>query len=171
MEFNPPPQSLTTPLVVPNKIMMGPGPSNANERVLRAMALPILGHMHPETLSIMDDIKEGCKYIFQTQNPVTLCVSASGHGAMETALCNLIEDGDRVLIGVTGIWGQRAGEMAKRHGAKVHYVEAELGATLSLASVEEHLKLVKPAVFFITQGDSSTGVHQPIEGLGELCRK
>lgn len=165
------PQSLTTPLVVPNKIMMGPGPSNASDRVLRAMALPILGHMHPETLRIMDEIKEGCQYIFQTKNPVTLCVSASGHGAMETALCNLIEDGDRVLIGVTGIWGQRAADMAKRHGANVHVVEAELGTPLGLARVEEHLQLVKPVIFFVTQGDSSTGVLQPIEGLGELCRK
>lgn len=165
------PQSLSSPLSVPNKIMMGPGPSNASERVLRAMALPILGHMHPETFRIMDEIKEGCQYIFQTQNPVTLCVSASGHGAMETALCNLIEDGDRVLIGVTGIWGQRAGEMAKRHGANVNYIEAELGTTLSLAAVEKQLQLVKPVVFFVTQGDSSTGVLQRIEGLGELCRK
>lgn len=166
-----PPNSLTTPLVVPNKIMMGPGPSNASERVLQSMALPILGHLHPETLRIMDEIKEGCQYIFQTANPVTLCVSASGHGAMEAALCNLVEAGERVLIGVTGIWGQRAGEMARRHGADVRYVEAELGTTLSLARVEEQLRLVQPVLFFVTQGDSSTGVLQPIEGLGALCRK
>lgn len=166
-----PPKSLTTPLVVPNKILMGPGPSNASERVLRAMAQPLLGHMHPETFRIMDEIKEGVQYIFQTKNPVTMCVSASGHGAMEAALCNLIEDGDRVLIGVTGIWGQRAGDMARRHGANVSYVEAELGSTLSLGRVEEQLQLVKPVVFFVTQGDSSTGILQPIEGMGELCRK
>lgn len=165
------PQSLATPLVVPHKIMMGPGPSNATERVLRAMAQPILGHLHPETLRIMDEIKEGVQYIFQTQNPVTLCVSASGHGAMEAALCNLIETGDRVLIGVTGIWGLRAAEMAKRHGANVHLVEAELGTPLSLDRVEEQLQLVKPVIFFVTQGESSTGVLQPIDGFGELCRK
>lgn len=166
-----PPESLTKPLVVPKKIMMGPGPSNASERVLQAMSQPILGHLHAESLQLMNEIKEGCQYIFQTQNPVTLCVSASGNGAMETAVWNLIEEGDRVLIGVIGYFGRRSGEMAKRQGAIVYYVEAEPGTTLSLVQVEEHLQLVKPVAFFVTHGESSTGVLQPIEGMGQLCRK
>lgn len=166
-----PPSSLTTPLVVPHKILMGPGPSNAHQRVLDALSQPTLGHLHPETLHFMDEIKEGCQYIFQTKNPVTLCVSASGHGAMETALCNLIEDGDIVLIGVTGIWGQRASDMAKRYGADVRFIETTPGTILTHDRVEEYLKTHRPVLFFVVQGDSSTGVLQPIEGLGDLCRK
>lgn len=64
----------------------------------------------------MDDIKEGLQYMFQTKNNATMCVSASGHGGMEAALCNLIEDGDVVLVGVTGLWGIRAADMAERYG-------------------------------------------------------
>ena len=167
----PPPQCLFEPLIVPKKTMMGPGPSNASQRVLNSLSLPIIGHLHAETLKIMDDIKEGIRYIFQTKNPVTLCVSASGHGAMETALCNLIQDSESVLIGKTGIWGERAGDMARRYGANVHFIEAKLGSTLLFSEIEECLRKYKPILFFTVQGESSTGVLQPIEGLGELCHR
>lgn len=121
----------------------------------------------------MDDIKAGVQYVFQTKNPLTLCISASGHGGMEAALCNLIEDGDVVLCGVTGLWGRRAGDMAARYGADVRYMEAgnEPGHILTPNRILEYLQVHQPKIFFITQGDSSTGVLQPIEGLGELCRR
>lgn len=166
-----PPKSLERPLIIPNKVLMGPGPSNAPQRVLNAMSQPIIGHLHPETLAIMDEIKEGCQYILQTSNPVTLCVSASGHGAMETALCNLIEDGDIILIGVTGIWGQRAAEMARRYGGDVRFIDTQPGTILTFDRIEEYLRIHKPVIFFLVQGDSSTGVLQPLEGLGDLCIK
>lgn len=121
----------------------------------------------------MDDIKEGIQYIFQTKNPLSLCVSASGHGGMETALCNLIEEGDVVLCGVTGLWGRRAGDMATRYGADVRYIEPgnTPGYILTVNRVLEYFEVHRPKIFFITQGDSSTGVLQPIEALGELCRQ
>ena len=119
----------------------------------------------------MDEIKDGIQYVFQTKNRVTLCVSASGHGGMEAALCNLIEDGDVVLCGVTGLWGRRAADMAERYGGDVRLLESEHGAILSVKQITEALQQHRPKVFFITQGDSSTGVLQPIEGLGDLCRR
>lgn len=121
----------------------------------------------------MDDIKEGLQYIFQTKNPLTLCVSASGHGGMEAALCNLIEDGDVVLCGVTGLWGRRAGDMATRYGADVRYIETgnNPGYILTLESLRAYFNVHKPQIFFVTQGDSSTGVLQSIEGMGDLCRE
>lgn len=121
----------------------------------------------------MDDIKEGIKYLFQTKNPLTLCISASGHGGMEAALCNLIEVGDVVLCGVTGLWGRRAGDMATRYGADVRYIEPgnEPGDILTVNRLFEYFQVHKPKIFFITQGDSSTGVLQPIESLGDLCRE
>lgn len=121
----------------------------------------------------MDDVKEGMKYLFQTKNPVTLCVSASGHGGMEAALCNLIEIGDVVLCAVTGLWGKRAGDIATRYGADVRYIDAgnEPGDIITLNRLLDYFEVHRPKVLFITHGDSSTGVLQPIQGIGEMCRK
>lgn len=177
-----PPARLSTagPYRVPHKLLMGPGPSNAPERVLRAMAQPLLGHMHPETFALMDECRAGAQYALQTNNALTFCVSASGHGAMEAAMVNLIEPGDRVLMVVTGIWGQRAGDMARRLGAEVSFVraqsmrenfETEVGEAVRLEVIERRMEAERPVLVFVTQGDSSTGVLQPVEGLGELCRK
>ncbi|XP_049278987.1 alanine--glyoxylate aminotransferase [Anopheles funestus] len=164
------PEVLREPLVVPEKLLMGPGPSNAHPRVLEAMSRPILGHLHPETLKIMDDIKAGMRYLFQTNNAATFCLSASGHGGMEATLCNLLEDGDVVLIGHTGHWGDRAADMASRYGADVHMVQAASGSSLTLVEIRKALETHRPSVLFLTQGDSSTGVLQGLEGVGALCR-
>ncbi|XP_055618738.1 alanine--glyoxylate aminotransferase [Toxorhynchites rutilus septentrionalis] len=165
------PAVLREPLVVPEKLLMGPGPSNAPQRVLDAMSRPILGHLHPETLKIMDDIKEGVRYLFQTNNIATFCLSASGHGGMEATLCNLLEDGDVILIGHTGHWGDRSADMATRYGADVRTVKSSVGQSLSLEEIRSALLLHKPSVLFLTQGDSSTGVLQGLEGVGALCHE
>lgn len=167
----PVPECFSTPIFVKQKRLLGAGPSNPPDNVLRALSLPMMGHLHPETLKIMDDIKDGLKYMFQTRNPLTLCISASGHGGMEAALCNLIEEGDVVLCGITGLWGRRAGDMATRYGADVRYVEAGKDEILTLEILNAYFEVHKPRIFFVTQGDSSTGVLQPIAGLGDLCRK
>lgn len=123
----------------------------------------------------MDDIKEGLKYVFQTHNPLTLCVSASGHGGMECAMCNLIEDGDVVLCAVNGLWGRRAGDIAERYGADVRYIEGNSSTAaeaITLDRLLEYFKVHKPKVFFCAQGDSSTGFLQTqLEEIGDLCRK
>ncbi|EAT32945.1 AAEL014817-PA [Aedes aegypti] len=166
-----PPAVLREPLITPNKLLMGPGPSNAPQRVLDAMSRPILGHLHPETLKIMDDIKEGVRYLFQTNNIATFCLSASGHGGMEATLCNLLEDGDVILIGHTGHWGDRSADMATRYGADVRVVKSKVGQSLSLDEIRDALLIHKPSVLFLTQGDSSTGVLQGLEGVGALCHQ
>lgn len=123
-------------------------------------------------VQIMDDIKEGLKYVFQTRNAVTLCISASGHAGMEAALCNLIEVGDVVLCGITGLWGKRAADMAERYGADVRFIETSFNSDIiTLDRLADSLAVHKPKILFVTQGDSSTGVLQPIEGIGALCRK
>lgn len=165
------PPALQKPLSVPEKLLMGPGPSNCPPRVLHAMSLPVLGHLHPETCSIMDEVKAGIQYAFQTRNPLTLAVSTSGHGGMEAAMCNLIEPGDIVLVAVHGIWGERAADMARRYGGNVKTIEKPAGENFCLNAVERGLSQHRPVVFFITQGESSTGVYQPLEGLGVLCHK
>ncbi|ALC48637.1 Spat [Drosophila busckii] len=168
----PPPLVLKRPLFVPSKTLMGPGPSNCSQRVLEAMSNPVLGHLHPECLQIMDEVKEGIKYVFQTLNDATMCISGAGHSGMEAALCNLIEDNDVVLMGISGVWGHRAADMARRYGADVRYVEASFGRALTLDEIRFAFDTHKPRVLFVCQGDSSTGILQRhIRELGEMCRQ
>ncbi|XP_023016079.2 alanine--glyoxylate aminotransferase [Leptinotarsa decemlineata] len=167
----PPPEVLKKSLVVPSKTLMGPGPSNAPPRVLQAMSYSVLGHMHQETFQIMDEIKEGIKYLFQTKNELSLAISASGHSGMEATMSNLIEPGDKVLICSNGLWGSRAADMAKRCGGIVTKIEKNLGDVFGLQEVENYILKLKPKLLFVVQGESSTGIWQPIEGFGEICQK
>ncbi|NXN65761.1 SPYA protein, partial [Himantopus himantopus] len=167
----PPPQGLLRPLAVPERLLLGPGPSNVPPRILAAGGRQLLGHMHPEVLQVMDEIKAGIQYAFQTQNQLTLAISGTGHCAMEAALLNLLEHGDTTLVAVNGIWGQRAADIARRLGANVHELPKPPGEYFTLWDIEEGLTRHKPSVLFITHGESSTGVLQPLEGLGELCHR
>ena len=119
----------------------------------------------------MDDIKEGIRYVFQTANPLTLVVSTSGHGGMEAVLCNLLEPGDTALIAINGIWGQRAVSMATRYGARVVTLETEVGNNFTLAQIENAVHKHKPTLLFVTQGESSSGVYQNVEGIGDICHR
>ncbi|KAE8604530.1 hypothetical protein XENTR_v10014735 [Xenopus tropicalis] len=131
----------------------------------------MINPLDPVILKIMDDIKQGIRYAFQTQNNLTLAVSGSGHCAMETAIFNVVEKGDVVLIAVKGIWGERAGDIAERIGADVRYVSKPVGEGFTLKEVEKALVEHKPSLFFITHGESSSGVVQPLDGLGDLCHR
>ncbi|XP_035032287.1 alanine--glyoxylate and serine--pyruvate aminotransferase a [Hippoglossus stenolepis] len=167
----PPPKCLLKPLVVPFRHMFGPGPSNVPPRILQAGANPVIGHMHPEIFEIMDDIKSGIQYMFQTQNRVTLAVSGTGHTAMECAIFNAVEPGEGVLTAVNGIWGERAADMAERIGARVNTIVAPPGGFLTNEEIERALAKHRPALFFLAHGESSTGVLHPLDGIGQLCHK
>lgn len=166
-----PPDRLMKPLNFPMKTLMGPGPSNCPPRVLNASALPLLGHLHPEFTQIMDDIKEGIKYAFQTNNNWTVCVSGTGHAAMEASVCNLVESGDKVLVCVNGLWGERFAEMASRHDADVATITIPMGTVFTLEDIEKGLLEHQPMLMFITHGESSGTTVQNLEGVGELCHK
>ncbi|NXU44786.1 SPYA protein, partial [Drymodes brunneopygia] len=167
----PPPQELLRPLAVPERLLLGPGPSNVPPRIQAAGGRQLLGHMHPEVLQVMDEIKAGIQYAFQTQNRLSLAISGSGHCAMEAALFNLLESGDTVLVAINGIWGQRAADIARRLGANVCELLKPPGKYFTPQDIEQGLVQHKPLVLFITHGESSTGVLQPLEGLGELCHR
>nr|XP_014124315.2 serine--pyruvate aminotransferase [Zonotrichia albicollis] len=166
-----PPGELLRPLAVPERLLLGPGPSNVPRRIRAAGAAQLLGHMHPEVLQVMDEIKAGIQYAFQTRNRLSLALSGSGHCAMEAALLNLLERGDTVLVAINGIWGQRAAEIARRLGANVCELLKPPGQYFTPQDIEQGLVQHKPLVLFITHGESSTGVLQPLEGLGELCHR
>lgn len=150
---------------------MGPGPANADPRILAAQTLPLLGHMHPPFLKIMDEVCQGLRYVFQTDSKYTLCVSGTGHAGMEAAIANLVEPGETVVIGNKGIWGARVCDMAERFGANVIDMKVEPGKTFSLDVMTEYLQKHKPALLFLCQGESSTGVQQNLAGIGDVCRQ
>uniref|UniRef100_A0A3Q2EBG5 Alanine--glyoxylate aminotransferase n=1 Tax=Cyprinodon variegatus TaxID=28743 RepID=A0A3Q2EBG5_CYPVA len=160
----PPPQCLKKRMVVPQRYMFGPGPSNVPPRILEAGANPVIGHMHPETFEIMSQIKSGIQYMFQTQNRTSFAVSGTGHTAMECAIFNTVEPGENVLVGVNGIWGERAADMAQRIEATYCYCSC---CVVRLQALSKH----RPVLFFLAHGESSTGVLHPLDGIGDLCHK
>ncbi|KAJ8781678.1 hypothetical protein J1605_010936 [Eschrichtius robustus] len=166
-----PPEALSKPLSLPSRLLLGPGPSNLTPRVMAAGGRQTIGHMHEEMFQIMDEIKQGIQYVFQTRNPLTLAISGSGHCALEAALFNLLEPGDSFLVGVNGVWGQRAQDIGERIGARVHPMIKDPGGHFTLQEVEEALAQHKPVLLFLTQGESSSGVLQPLDGYGELCHR
>lgn len=164
--------TITGVIDVPSRLLMGPGPANAHPRILAAQALPLLGHMHPPFLHIMDEIQEGLRYVLQTDAKHTLMISGTGHAGMEAAIANLVEPGDKVIVGNSGIWGERVAEMSRRFRADVIEVKAPApGQTISYDALKKSIEQHKPAVLFLCQGESSTGTHQSLAGLGELCKK
>jgi alanine-glyoxylate transaminase/serine-glyoxylate transaminase/serine-pyruvate transaminase len=156
---------------VPQRLLMGPGPANAYPRILAAQALPLLGHMHPPFLKIMDEISEGLRYAFQTDSKYTLMVSGTGHAGMEAAIANLLEPGEKIMVGNAGIWGERVADLSARYGGDVIELKCPAGQTFSQEELTKALEEHKPAVLFLCQGESSTGTHQSLAGLGEVCKR
>jgi alanine-glyoxylate transaminase / serine-glyoxylate transaminase / serine-pyruvate transaminase len=155
----------------PQRLLLGPGPSDAHPRVLRAMTTPLVGHLDPYFLQIMDEIREMLRQAFQTRNQLTLPISATGMAGMETCMVNLIEPGDRVVLCVIGFFGQRMVEVASRTGAELTVLERPWGEVFDLNQVREVLLKVRPKVLGVVHAETSTGAWQPIEELGKICRE
>jgi alanine-glyoxylate transaminase/serine-glyoxylate transaminase/serine-pyruvate transaminase len=160
-----------SPLEVPNRLLLGPGPSNAHPAVLQAMNTTPLGHLDPSFLALMDEIQSLLRYVWQTENPHTIAVSGTGTAAMEATLANTVEPGDVVLIGVAGYFGNRLVDMAGRYGGDVRTITKPWGQVFSLDEIKTALETHKPAIFALVHAETSTGARQPLEGVGELCRK
>lgn len=153
------------------RILMGPGPSDVHPRVLRAMATPLVGHLDPEFLAIMNETQALLRYVFQTQNTLTFAVSGTGSAGMEVCVVNLIEPGDRMVVCVNGVFGQRMVDVAQRAGAEVTVLERPWGDVFPLDMIRDTLKKVRPKVLGIVHAETSTGACQPMDGLGELCHE
>jgi alanine-glyoxylate transaminase/serine-glyoxylate transaminase/serine-pyruvate transaminase len=157
-----------TDLNLPERILLGPGPSMMPARVSQALAMPIVGHLDPSFLAVMDDVKELLRYAFQTKNEFTIPVSGTGSAAMEAALSNFIEPGDHVLIGVIGYFGERMVEMAERYGAKVDRLDVAWGEVLETEVVAEALKKERYKLLALVHGETSSGALQPnIKAIAE----
>lgn len=158
-------------LDVPPRLLLGPGPSNAHPRVLGAMGLPPVGHLDPYYLKLMDEIQTLLCYVWQTDNAITFSISGTGSAAMEATLANAIEPGDKVLIGVKGYFGHRLVDMATRYGADVQKLRKPWGEAFTLEELRQGLETHRPAILALVHAETSTGVRQPLEGVGELCRE
>ena len=159
----------TRDLIPAERILLGPGPSPVPQRVLRAMAAPTLGHLDPQYLAIMDSTCEMLRQVLRTKNQLTFPVSGTGMAGMECVAVNLVEPGDEVLVCINGVFGARMKDVMERCGAKVHTIEIPWGEVFALdaiaAALQQHpqTKLVG-----IVQAETSTGAHQPIEGLAKI---
>ncbi len=151
------------------KILMGPGPSNAHPRVLKAMVSPLIGHLDPEFVEIMDDVKSMVQQTFLTNNYLTFVVSAPGSAGMETCLVNLLEPEDDCIICINGVFGGRMAAIAERCGAKVHTVNADWGTIIEPSQVKEALnKCPKSKLLALVHAETSTGVKQPLEEISDM---
>jgi alanine-glyoxylate transaminase/serine-glyoxylate transaminase/serine-pyruvate transaminase len=159
---------MPNPFNPPERILLGPGPSNIDSRVTSAMTAPLLGHLDPVYLEFMDGLQEMLRSVFETRNRVTFTVSGTGGAGMETCLANLIEDGEEVVVGVNGFFGQRLADLAQRWGGKVIRVQAEWGQPLDMNKVREAFKKSGARIVAMVHAETSTGMRQPIEELKTL---
>jgi alanine-glyoxylate transaminase/serine-glyoxylate transaminase/serine-pyruvate transaminase len=155
-------------LDIPQRILLGPGPSMVHPRVMLAMGTPVIGHLDPLFLQTMDRLQELLRYAFQTTNPLTLAVPGTGSAAMEAAIAGLVEPGDAVLICVKGFFGRRLVEMARRHGGDVQTLERPWGEVFSAEEIAQALRQRPAKVVAIVHAETSTGVLQPLEGIAEI---
>jgi alanine-glyoxylate transaminase / serine-glyoxylate transaminase / serine-pyruvate transaminase len=163
-------QSLA-PLAVPTRLLLGPGPSNAHPTVLQAMSTAPLGHLDPAFLTVMDEIQSLLRYVWQTDNALTIAISGTGSAAMEATMANAIAPGDVVLVGVMGYFGNRLVDMAGRYGADVRTITKPWGQVFSLAELRAAMETHRPAVLALVHAETSTGARQPFEGVSDLCQE
>jgi (S)-ureidoglycine---glyoxylate transaminase len=152
------------------RLLMGPGPINADPRVLRAMSAQLLGQFDPQFREYMKEVSELYRGIFQTANRWTLLIDGTARSAIEAALASLIEPGDRVLVPVFGRFGHLKVEIARRFGAEVFPVETEWGSVFTDEKLEQEIRAKKPKIVAVSHGDTSTTMAQPLAELGKLCR-
>ena len=153
------------------RILMGPGPSNVHPRVLKAMATPLVGHLDPDFLVIMDETMALLRTVMQTGNRFTLPISGTGSAGMEACLCNLIEPGDSVLVCVNGVFGERMSDIVQRCGGQLTRVEAEWGRIVEPDDVKKAIGECKPKLVAIVHAETSTGGKQPLEEIGPLAHE
>ena len=161
---------MSTSFSPPERTLMGPGPSDIHPRVLAALARPIIGHLDPEFIRLMDEVKTLLQYAFQTSNNVTLPVSAPGSAGMECCFVNLVEPGDTVVVCQNGVFGGRMKENVERCGGIPVMVEDEWGSPVDPAKLEAALKDTPDAkVVAFVHAETSTGAESDAKRLTEIA--
>lgn len=158
--------SVATP---PSRLLLGPGPSPVHPEVLAAASRGVVGHLDPWFLQVADEVADLLRVVFRTDNRLTYAVSGTGSAGMETAVVNLVEPGDTVIVGVNGVFGGRIADTAHRAGAEVVRLEQPWGRVIPTEQVEAALRDHPDARFVaLVHAETSTGAHQPLEEVGRL---
>lgn len=156
----------------PSRLLLGPGPSMVHPRVLRALSAPLLGHLDPAFLAVMNDIQTLLRYVFQTSHRFTIAISGTGSAGMEASVVNLVEPGDAVVVGINGVFGARLASVVERCGGKVIRVEAPWGECLEPSALDQALRRSGPIkAVAVVHAETSTGAWQPLDDIANLCRQ
>ena len=150
---------------------MGPGPSPVHPRVLAAMSLPLYGHLDPEFVKLMDETQNRLRKVFCTANRLTIAVSGTGSAGMEAVVDNLIEPGDKMLVCVNGVFGERMCDVADRARAEVIRIDRPYGEVFTPEEVEAAIKKHNPAMVGIVHAETSTGAWQPVEEIARIAHE
>jgi len=158
--------------IPPRRLLLGPGPSLVHPRVLRALSSPLVGHLDPLFLDVMNDIQTLLRMVFETQHPFTIAISGTGSAGMEASIVNLVEPGDSVVVGINGVFGTRLASVVDRCGGKAIRIEAPWGECIQPDAIEQALVRSGPVkAVAIVHAETSTGVWQPLAEIGALCRR
>ena len=156
----------------PQRILMGPGPSNIHPRVQRAMLAPMIGHLDPYFFAIMEDTMALLRTVFRTENELAIPISGTGSAGMEASFDNFLEPGDVAVIGVNGLFGERMVDNAQRCGAQVVQVTSEWGRIVEPEAIEAALKSQKRVkLVAVVHAETSTGVLQPLIDISRLAKQ
>jgi (S)-ureidoglycine-glyoxylate aminotransferase len=158
-------------LTPPVRLLCGTGPTNPDPRVLRALAAPVLGQFDPTFTTIMGEVMALGRTVFRTANQRTFAISGTGRASMEAGLASLIESGDRVLVANCGRFGDLFADIATRYGARVSQVRAEWGTIIEPAAIADAVRREHPRLVCLVHGETSTGMWQPLEDIGAICRE
>ncbi len=155
----------------PPRLLMGPGPINADPRVLRAMSAPLIGQYDPAMTGFMNTTMARFRDVFATQNEQTFLIDGTSRSAIEAVLISVLRPGDKVLVPVMGRFGHLLTEIAHRAQAEVHTIEVPWGEVFSAEQIEDAIKRVQPKLLAMVQGDTSTTMNQPLENIGDICQR
>ena len=154
------------------RVLMGPGPSDVHPRVLKAMSTPLVGHLDPDFLTIMNETREMLKEVFQTKNELTIALSGTGSAGMEASLMNLLEPGDKAVVCIAGLFAERMADIVKRCGAEPVIIQGEWGNIIEPEEVKKVLKTTgQVKLLAIVHAETSTGVRQPLEEISRLAQE
>ena len=159
------------PLNPSPRILLGPGPSPVHPRVLAALGMPLLGHLDPEFVTLMDETQGLLRHVFRTENRLTMAVSGTGSAGMEAVVVNLIEPGDKMLVCVNGVFGGRMVDVAQRAGAEVTAIERPFGEIFDPQEIRDAVRKVGPKLVGIVQAETSTGAWQPIPEIAKIAHE
>jgi Serine-pyruvate aminotransferase/archaeal aspartate aminotransferase len=155
----------------PSRLLLGPGPSMVAPSVLEAMSKPLVGHLDPAFVGMMDEIKAMLRAVFRTENRMTFPVSGTGSAGMEFCFANLVEPGDEVVVGINGVFGGRMADVAERCGAKVIRVESEWGRIIEPAQIAAAVDGRKPKLVAVVHAETSTGALTPIPEISRIAHE